>query len=179
MNFPTNVKYTKEHEWIRLEGDVAYVGITDYAQEQLGDIVFVDIPTEGETLAADEVFGTIEVVKTISDLFLPVTGEILEQNEALADQPELVNQDPYGEGWLIKIKPAADADFDSLLDAEAYKALKATSPPITAPAPAMCSLSFHFKLTMTQIIITTRAESMIPVIYHGILSRCIMSRQNT
>ena len=123
MNFPTNVKYTKEHEWIRLEGDVAYVGITDYAQEQLGDIVFVDIPTEGETLAADEVFGTIEVVKTISDLFLPVTGEILEQNEALADQPELVNQDPYGEGWLIKSKPAADADFDSLLDAEAYKAL--------------------------------------------------------
>lgn len=123
MNFPTNVKYTKEHEWIRLEGDVAYVGITDYAQEQLGDIVFVDIPTEGETLAANEVFGTIEVVKTISDLFLPVSGEILEQNEALADQPELVNQDPYGEGWLIKIKPAADVDFDSLLDAEAYKAL--------------------------------------------------------
>ena len=123
MNFPTNVKYTKEHVRIRLEGDVAYVGITDYAQEQLGDIVFVDIPTEGETLAADEVFGTIEVVKTISDLFLPVTGDILEQNEALADQPELVNQDPYGEGWLIKIKPAADADFDSLLDAEAYKAL--------------------------------------------------------
>ncbi len=123
MNFPTNVKYTKEHEWIRLEGDVAYVGITDYAQEQLGDIVFVDIPTEGETLVADEVFGTIEVVKTISDLFLPVAGEILEQNEALADQPELVNQDPYGEGWLIKIKPTADADFDSLLDAEAYKAL--------------------------------------------------------
>ena len=123
MNFPTNVKYTKEHEWIRLEGDVAYVGITDYAQEQLGDIVFVDIPTEGETLAADEVFGTIEVVKTISDLFLAVTGEILQQNEALSDQPELVNQDPYGEGWLIKIKPAADADFDSLLDAEAYKAL--------------------------------------------------------
>ena len=123
MNFPTNVKYTKEHEWIRQEGDVAYVGITDYAQDQLGDIVFVDIPTVGETLAADEVFGTIEVVKTISDLFLPVNGENLEQNETLADQPELVNQDPYGEGWLIKIKPAADADFDSLLDAEAYKAL--------------------------------------------------------
>lgn len=123
MNFPTNVKYTKEHEWIRQEGDVAYVGITDYAQEQLGDIVFVDIPTEGETLAADEVFGTIEVVKTISDLFLPVGGEVLEQNEALADQPELVNKDPYGKGWLIKIKPDADADFDSLLDAEAYKAL--------------------------------------------------------
>ncbi len=123
MNCPTNVKYTKEHEWIRLEGDVAYVGITDYAQQQLGDIVFVDIPTVGETLAAGETFGTIEVVKTISDLFLPVSGEVLEQNETLADQPELVNQDPYGEGWLIKIKPAADADFDCLLDAEAYKAL--------------------------------------------------------
>ena len=123
MEFPSNVKYTKEHEWIRVEGDIAYVGITDYAQEQLGDIVFVDIPTEGETLAADEVFGTIEVVKTISDLFLPVAGEVLEQNEALEEQPELVNKDPYGEGWLIKIKPAADADFDSLLDAEAYKAL--------------------------------------------------------
>lgn len=123
MNFPNDVKYTKEHEWIRQEGDVAYVGITDYAQEQLGDIVFVDIQTVGETLAADEVFGTIEVVKTISDLFLPVAGEVLEQNEALEEQPELINKDPYGEGWLIKIKPAADADFDSLLDAEAYKAL--------------------------------------------------------
>lgn len=123
MNFPNDVKYTKEHEWIRLEGDVAYVGITDYAQEQLGDIVFVDIQTVGETLAADEVFGTIEVVKTISDLFLPVSGEVLEQNETLEEQPELVNKDPYGEGWLIKIKPAADADFNSLLDAEAYKAL--------------------------------------------------------
>lgn len=123
MNFPTNVKYTSEHEWIRVEGDIAYVGITDYAQEQLGDIVFVDIETEGETLAAGDTFGTIEVVKTISDLFIPVAGEVLEQNEALADQPELVNKDPYGEGWLIKIKPAADADFDALLDAEAYKAL--------------------------------------------------------
>lgn len=123
MNFPNDVKYTKEHEWIRLERDVAYVGITDYAQEQLGDIVFVDIQTVGETLAADEVFGTIEVVKTISDLFLPVAGEVLEQNETLEEQPELVNKDPYGEGWLIKIKPAADADFDSLLDAEAYKTL--------------------------------------------------------
>ena len=123
MNFPNDVKYTKEHEWVRIEGDVAYVGITDYAQEQLGDIVFVDIQTVGETLAADEVFGTIEVVKTISDLFLPVAGEVLEQNEALEEQPEVVNKDPYGEGWLIKIKPAADAYFDSLLDAEAYKAL--------------------------------------------------------
>lgn len=123
MEFPNNVKYTKEHEWIRVEGDEAYVGITDYAQEQLGDIVFVDIPTEGETLEKDEVFGTIEVVKTISDLFLPVAGEVLEQNEALADNPELVNKDPYGEGWLIKIKPNDISDIDDLLDAEAYKAV--------------------------------------------------------
>ena len=123
MNFPTNVKYTSEHEWIRVEGDVAYVGITDYAQDQLGDIVFVDIPTEGETLEAGEVFGTIEVVKTISDLFLPVAGEVLEQNEALADQPELVNKDPYGEGWIIKIKPTNAADVEGLLDAEGYKAV--------------------------------------------------------
>lgn len=123
MNIPENLKYTNEHEWIRVEGDVAYVGITDYAQEQLGDIVFVDIQAEGETLEAGEAFGTIEVVKTISDLFMPVAGEVLEQNEALADQPELVNKDPYGEGWIIKVKPAADADFNSLLDAEAYKAI--------------------------------------------------------
>lgn len=123
MNFPENIKYTNEHEWIRVEGAIAYVGITDYAQDQLGDIVFVDIQTVGETLNAGDVFGTIEVVKTISDIFLPVDGEVLEQNEALADQPELVNQDPYGEGWLIKIKPAEDADFDSLLSAEDYKKL--------------------------------------------------------
>ena len=123
MEFPSNVKYTKEHEWIRVEGDIAYVGITDYAQEQLGDIVFVDITTEGETLEKDEVFGTIEVVKTISDLFLPVSGEVLEQNEALADNPELVNQDPYGKGWLIKIKPNDTNDVNDLLDAEGYKAL--------------------------------------------------------
>lgn len=123
MNFPQNVKYTNEHEWIRLEGDVAYVGITDYAQEQLGDIVFVDIPTEDETLEAGEVFGTIEVVKTISDLFLPVAGEVVEQNPALEENPELVNKDPYGEGWLIKMKPANAADLDNLLDAEGYKAV--------------------------------------------------------
>ncbi len=123
MNFPENIKYTNEHEWIRVEGDIAYVGITDYAQDQLGDIVFVDIQTVGETLNAGDVFGTIEVVKTISDIFLPVGGEVLEQNEALADQPELVNQDPYGEGWLVKIKPAEDSDFDSLLSAEDYKKL--------------------------------------------------------
>jgi glycine cleavage system H protein len=121
MNIPQELKYTREHEWIRLDGDVAYVGITDYAQEQLGDIVFVDIPSVGETLEAGEVFGTIEVVKTVSDLFSPVTGEVLEQNEALEENPELVNQDPYGEGWLIKIKPAAVEELNDLLDADGYK----------------------------------------------------------
>ena len=106
MNFPTNVKYTSEHEWIRLEGEEAYVGITDYAQDQLGDIVFVDVTTEGETLEAGEVFGTIEVVKTVSDLFLPVGG---------------VNQDPYGKGWLVRIRPTDVSEMDKLMDAEAYK----------------------------------------------------------
>jgi glycine cleavage system H protein len=123
MNFPDNIKYTKEHEWIRVEGDIAYVGITDYAQDQLGDIVFIDIPSVGETLEASDTFGTIEVVKTISDIFMPVGGEVLEQNEELADHPELVNQDPYGKGWLIKIKPAADANYGELLSADEYKAL--------------------------------------------------------
>jgi len=123
MNFPENVKYTSEHEWIRVDGEVAYIGITDYAQDQLGDIVYVDIPSVGETLNAGDVFGTIEVVKTISDIFMPVGGEVLEQNEALADQPELVNKDPYGEGWLIKIKVTDEGDFAKLLDAAAYKAL--------------------------------------------------------
>ncbi|ERI85837.1 glycine cleavage system H protein [Bacteroides pyogenes F0041] len=123
MNFPQNLKYTSEHEWIRVEGDIAYIGITDYAQEQLGDIVFVDIPTVGETLEANEVFGSIEVVKTVSDLFLPVAGEVLEQNEALEENPELVNKDPYGEGWLIKLKPADLKDVEGLLDAEGYKAV--------------------------------------------------------
>lgn len=123
MNFPQNLKYTNEHEWIRVEGDMAYVGITDYAQEQLGDIVFVDIPTVGESLEANETFGTIEVVKTISDLFLPVAGEVVEQNESLEENPELVNKDPYGEGWLIKMKPANLKDIEDLFDAEAYKAV--------------------------------------------------------
>lgn len=121
MNIPKELKYTKEHEWVRLEGDIAYVGITDYAQDQLGDIVFVDIPTVGETLDANEVFGTIEVVKTVSDLFLPIAGEVLEQNEALEENPELVNNDPYGKGWIIKIKPANVEDLNDLLGAEAYK----------------------------------------------------------
>lgn len=123
MNFPENLKYTNEHEWIRVEGDIAYVGITDYAQEQLGDIVFVDVPTVGETLEAGETFGTIEVVKTISDLFLPIAGQIIEQNEALEGSPELVNKDPYGEGWLIKLKPTNLKDVEDLLDVEAYKAV--------------------------------------------------------
>lgn len=121
MNFPTNVKYTNEHEWIRLEGDEAYVGITDYAQEQLGDIVFVDVTTEGETLEKGEVFGTIEVVKTVSDLFLPIGGEVLEINPELEEHPELVNKNPYGDGWLIKIEPTDTTEMDELLDAEAYK----------------------------------------------------------
>lgn len=123
MNFPENLKYTSEHEWVRMEGDVAYVGITDYAQEQLGDIVFVDVPTIGETLKEGETFGTIEVVKTISDLFLPISGEILELNEKLEETPELVNTDPYGEGWIIKVNPSDKSEFDNLLSAEAYKKL--------------------------------------------------------
>lgn len=121
MEFPTNIKYTNEHEWIRLEGDIAYVGITDYAQQQLGDIVFIDVPTEGETLEKGETFGTVEVVKTVSDLFLPIGGEILEVNSQLEEHPELVNQDPYGEGWIIKLKPTNTDEMNELLDAAAYK----------------------------------------------------------
>ena len=121
MNFPENLKYTSEHEWIRIEGDKAYVGITDYAQEQLGDIVFVDVPTVGETLSKGETFGTIEVVKTISDLFSPVSADILELNEDLEENPELVNSDPYGKGWIIKIRLTDLGEVADLLDAEAYK----------------------------------------------------------
>ena len=123
MNTPSNLLYTKEHEWIRVEGDVAYVGITDYAQSELGEIVFVDINTEGETVGQNEVFGSVEAVKTVSDLNMPVTGEVLEVNETINDQPELVNNDPYGEGWMIKIQVANPAELDTLLDAEAYQAL--------------------------------------------------------
>ena len=123
MNIPDNLKYTKEHEWLRLEGDVAVVGITDFAQGELGDIVFVEVETVDETLDADEVFGTVEAVKTVSDLFLPVAGEIVEFNEAVEDDPALVNNDPYGEGWLIKVKVSNPADVDGLLDGEAYKAV--------------------------------------------------------
>ena len=123
MNIPAELRYTKEHEWIRVEGDVAYVGITDYAQSELGEIVFVDINTQGETVAQDEVFGSVEAVKTVSDLNMPVTGEVLEVNETINDQPELVNNDPYGEGWMIKITIADAAELDNLLDAAAYQAL--------------------------------------------------------
>ena len=123
MNIPDNLKYTKEHEWVRLEGDVAVVGITDFAQGELGDIVFVEVETVDETLDADEVFGTVEAVKTVSDLFLPVAGEIVEFNEAVEDDPALVNNDPYGDGWLIKVKVSNPADVHGLLDGEAYKAV--------------------------------------------------------
>ncbi|MBO8439908.1 MAG: glycine cleavage system protein GcvH [bacterium] len=122
MNIPSNLKYTKDHEWIRVEGETAYVGITDFAQSELGEIVFVENEKEGETIKAGEVFGSIEAVKTVSDLLMPVTGEILEVNAALEDKPELVNNDPYGEGWMIKIAVADAAELDSLLDAEGYKA---------------------------------------------------------
>ena len=122
MNFPTNLKYTEDHEWIRVEGDEAYVGITDYAQSELGEIVFVDVNTVGETIGMNEVFGSIEAVKTVSDLNMPVTAEVIEFNEALNDQPELVNNDPYGEGWMIKVKVAGAAELDKLMDAAAYEA---------------------------------------------------------
>lgn len=123
MNFPTNVKYTKEHEWIRVEGEEAVVGITDYAQSQLGDIVFVECETVGDALEAGETFGTIEAVKTVSDLYLPVAGEVLEFNEELEGEPELVNKDPYGKGWIVKIKISDETELDGLLNADAYKAI--------------------------------------------------------
>ncbi len=126
MNIPTELKYTKDHEWVRFEGDVAYVGITDYAQGELGEIVYVDITTEGETVDAESIFGTVEAVKTVSDLYMPITGEVLEVNPALEDAPELVNESPYGEGWIIRIAVAdASAAAAGLLSAEAYQALLA------------------------------------------------------
>ena len=119
----SEVKYSKEHEWIKLEGDVAVIGITDFAQGELGDIVYVEVETVGETLEAEEVFGTVEAVKTVSDLFLPLSGEVLDLNDAIEDTPEIVNEDPYGAGWMIKVK-VSDADqFESLLSAEEYKNL--------------------------------------------------------
>ena len=122
-NIPENLRYTNEHEWIRVENDCAYVGITDYAQSELGEIVFVDVDTVGEKIAQGEVFGSVEAVKTVSDLNMPVSGEVLEFNEALNEQPELVNSDPYGEGWMIKISVEDATELDSLLDSAAYKAI--------------------------------------------------------
>ncbi len=123
MNVPAELKYTKEHEWIRVEGDEAFVAITDYAQSQLGDIVFVEWETVGDTLEVGDTFGTIEAVKTVSELYLPASGEVLEFNEALEDEPELVNKDPYGKGWIVKISLADKSQINDLLDAEAYKAI--------------------------------------------------------
>lgn len=123
MNFPTDLKYTKDHEWIRVDGNVAYIGITDYAQGELGEIVYVDITTEGETVAREEVFGTIEAVKTVSDLFMPVSGEVLEANAELEDKPELVNEDVYGQGWLVKISLSDLSELDELMSAEEYEQL--------------------------------------------------------
>ena len=123
MNTPANLRYTSEHEWIRVEGNEAFVGITDYAQSELGEIVFVDVNTVGETIAQGDVFGSVEAVKTVSDLNMPVSGEVLEFNEALNDQPELVNNDPYGEGWMVKITVNNPAELDSLLDADGYEKL--------------------------------------------------------
>ena len=122
-NVPTELKYSKDHEWCRLDGEYAYIGITDFAQGELGDIVFVDVPTVGETLSAGEVFGTIEAVKTVSDAYLPVGGEVVEMNEAVDADPSLVNKDPYGEGWMVKVKVSDASELDGLLSAEEYEAL--------------------------------------------------------
>lgn len=121
MNVPSNLKYTKDHEWIKTEGDVAIVGITDYAQGELGDIVYVEVETVGESLSKEEVFGTVEAVKTVSDLFMPVSGEIIEFNESLESAPESVNNDPYGAGWMIKIKMSDPSEVDGLLSADDYQ----------------------------------------------------------
>ncbi|KGN97686.1 glycine cleavage system protein H [Porphyromonas gingivicanis] len=121
MNIPANLKYTTDHEWVSLDGDVATIGITDYAQGELGEIVFVDVPTEGETVAQGEVFGSIEAVKTVADLLMPVEGEVIELNSALEDQPELVNNDPYGNGWIVKVRIADAAQMEALMDAAAYQ----------------------------------------------------------
>ena len=123
MSIPANLKYTKDHEWVSIEGDVATVGITHFAQKELGDIVYVEVETLDQTLEKDEVFGTVEAVKTVSDLFLPLSGEIIEFNTGLEDAPELVNSDPYGDGWMIKVKISDASEIDSLLSSEAYKEL--------------------------------------------------------
>ncbi|GHT43834.1 glycine cleavage system H protein [Bacteroidia bacterium] len=125
MNFPENLKYTNDHEWIRVEGENAYIGITDYAQDQLGEIVFVDVATVGETIAQNEVFGSIEAVKTVSDLLMPVSAKVLELNADLEDQPELVNSDPYGKGWILKVAVTDASQLNSLMDAAKYKSFVA------------------------------------------------------
>ncbi|TCK67570.1 glycine cleavage system H protein [Winogradskyella wandonensis] len=123
MNIPADLKYTKDHEWVKIEGDTATVGITDFAQSELGDIVYIEVETVDETLDVEEVFGTVEAVKTVSDLFLPLSGEIIEFNEALEDEPETVNSDPYGAGWMIKVKFSDESQIEELLSADDYKAL--------------------------------------------------------
>jgi|TARA_B110001469_G_C9458610_1_gene231224 glycine cleavage system H protein len=122
MNFPTDLYYTADHEWVRMDGDIATIGVTHYAQGELGDIVFVEVETEGETLEAEEVFGTIEAVKTVSDLILPITGEIIEMNKAIDDDPSLINNDPFGAGWIIKVRVSNPSDVEGLMDATAYEA---------------------------------------------------------
>jgi len=121
MNVPSDLRYTADHEWVKIDGDIATIGVTDFAQGELGDIVFVEVETEGEELEAEEVFGTIEAVKTVSDLILPLAGEVIEFNEALEGDPALINSDPFGDGWIIKLKMSNVADFESLMDAETYK----------------------------------------------------------
>ncbi|MFT5617575.1 MAG: glycine cleavage system H protein [Arenicella sp.] len=123
MGVPANLKYTKDHEWIRVEGEFAYIGVTDFAQKELGDIVFVEITEDGETVESGDVFGSVEAVKTVSDLFMPMTAEIVEVNEELEGEPELVNSDPYGKGWMVKVKLPADADLSELLDSASYESL--------------------------------------------------------
>jgi glycine cleavage system H protein len=123
MNFPSNLYYTKDHEWVRVEGDVAYIGITDFAQKELGDIVYVDIPSKGKNVAQHDVFGTVEAVKTVSDLFMPLSGEVLEVNAKLDSAPELVNSDAYGDGWMIKSSISNPSEIEGLMSAEAYQAL--------------------------------------------------------
>lgn len=123
MNIPSDLKYTKDHEWVKIDGDIATIGITDFAQSELGDIVYVEVETLDETLEAEEVFGTVEAVKTVSDLFLPLSGEIIEFNETLEDEPEKVNSDPYGDGWMIKVKCANTSEADALMSADDYKTL--------------------------------------------------------
>ena len=123
MNFPENLRYTKDHEWVRLDGETAFVGITDFAQKELGDIVYVEVETVGKTLQSADVFGTVEAVKTVSDLYMPISGTIQELNAALSNEPELVNTDPYGKGWMIKIKPSNKAEIDALMSAADYNKL--------------------------------------------------------